>query len=135
MAGRQRRVSIRSVNVTVEMAKDKAYKQLYSELVSWIRKATAKAEVTGALSHEEGAFEIHCEGRVIFSKLARHGFPVLNEVAQVVRCISESKPWEEITKINRAKCRCGHEDCMCGISIMVTKATCPCECDGECPGA
>jgi hypothetical protein len=34
--------------------KDKAYKQLYSELVSWIRKATAKAEVTGALSHEEG---------------------------------------------------------------------------------
>ena len=59
----------------------------------------------------------------------------LAQVAQVVRCIGESKPWEEITKINRAKCRCGHEDCMCGISIMVTKATCPCECDGECPGA
>ncbi|WP_395239284.1 Rdx family protein [Salmonella sp. s54412] len=103
-------------------------------MVSWIRKASAKAEVTGTNSVDDGAFEITCEGKTIFSKQKSHGFPVLNEVAQVVRCISEGKNWEEITKINRAKCRCGHEDCMCGISIMVNKAMCPCDCYGECPG-
>lgn len=34
--------------------KQKAYKQIYSEMVSWIRKASPKAEVTGAVSPEEG---------------------------------------------------------------------------------
>ena len=58
----------------------------------------------------------------------------MKQVADVVRMISENKHWEEITNVNRAKCVCIHEDCMCGLSVMVNKTACPCECEGMCPG-
>ena len=37
---------------------DKAFKEMYSEMVSWIRKASPKAEVIGSESNEKGILEI-----------------------------------------------------------------------------
>ncbi|CAB3976553.1 Hypothetical predicted protein [Paramuricea clavata] len=119
------------VNVIVEMSGQKAYKLLFAEMSSWVRRKTPAAECTGK-NGPEGAFEIFVDGQKVFSKLERNGYPVLNEIATAIENYSKGKPVVEVTKTARRKCACGHTDCVCGIATSITKADCPCECAGSC---
>ena len=56
----------------------------------------------------------------------------LIQIATAIESYSKGKPVVEVTKVARRKCRCSHTECVCGISISVQKADCPCECAGQC---
>lgn len=110
---------------------EKAYKLLFGELSSWIRRKTPAAECTGKTG-PDGAFEISVDGQKVFSKLERNGYPVMNDVATAIEQYAKGKPMTEVTKVARRKCRCTHTDCVCGVSSGIPKSECPCECNGEC---
>ena len=54
------------------------------------------------------------------------------QVATAIETYAKGKPVVEVTKTARRKCKCPHNDCVCGVSISIQKADCPCECAGQC---
>ncbi|XP_046850510.1 migration and invasion enhancer 1-like [Xenia sp. Carnegie-2017] len=115
------------VNVVVEMSGEKAYKTLFAELSSWVRRRTPSAECTGKTG-SDGAFEVFVDGQKIFSKLDSKGYPVLNDIAMVIEKYANGKPAVIVTKTTPKKCPRGNENCVCGISFSLKKTDCPCQC-------
>ncbi|WP_395241640.1 SelT/SelW/SelH family protein [Salmonella sp. s51933] len=121
----------KEVTVIVEMSSEKAYRLLFAEMSSWVKRKVSAAECTGKTG-AKGAFEVSVDGHKVFSKLERKGYPVMNEIATAIEQYVKGKPVVEVTKIAKRKCKCGHDDCVCGVSASIQKADCPCECSGEC---
>uniref|UniRef100_UPI003754A43C hypothetical protein n=1 Tax=Salmonella sp. s54412 TaxID=3160128 RepID=UPI003754A43C len=62
----------KEVTVIVEMSSEKAYRLLFAEMSSWVKRKVSAAECTGKTG-AKGAFEVSVDGHKVFFEVGEEG--------------------------------------------------------------
>jgi len=91
------------VEVSVEYCGAWGYAAHFGELAEEIKADVPEAEVNGFVGRRS-SFEVKVNGKLVFSKLEKGGFPVFKEVVQVVLDCSQGSEPREVIEIAPNSC-------------------------------
>lgn len=91
------------VEVSVEYCGEWGYAPRYMELADEIKANVPEAEVSGCVGRRS-SYEVTVNGKLVYSKLEKGGFPVFKEVVQVILDCSQGNEPAEVEETEPSSC-------------------------------